>query len=95
VALAFGVTVLIVGAMAFVEVPSLGEPIMRVSETYLTEGLADTGAVNLVTAILLDFRAYDTLGEATVLFAAAMGVLAVVRPVGRLKNETEPSHGNE
>jgi multisubunit Na+/H+ antiporter MnhB subunit len=95
VALVFGITILSVGAMAFMEIPPLGAPHMRVSETYLTEGLADTGAVNLVSAILLDFRAYDTLGEATVLFAAAMGVLAVVRPVGRRKTETEPGYGSE
>ncbi len=37
----------------------------------------------MVASILLDFRGYDTLGEATVLFTAVMGVLAVVRRVGR------------
>jgi len=95
VALVFGITVLLAGAMVFAEIPPLGAPQMRVSETYLTEGLAETGAVSLVSAILLDFRAYDTLGESTVLFAAAMGVLAVARPVGRRKAGTEPSHGNE
>jgi len=36
-----------------------------------------------VTAVILDFRAFDTLGEATVLFTAVIGVLAVVRRTGR------------
>jgi len=32
-----------------------------------------------VTSVLLDFRAYDTLGEATVLFAAIVGALTLLR----------------
>ena len=34
---------------------------------------------NIVTAILLDYRAYDTLGEASVLFCAVLGVAAILR----------------
>ena len=45
----------------------------------------ETGAANLVASVILDYRAFDTLGEATVLFTAVMGVLAVVRKVGRKK----------
>lgn len=37
----------------------------------------DTGAVNSVTAIVFDYRGYDTLGEATVLFTAAVALGAV------------------
>ncbi|MHC5035303.1 MAG: hydrogen gas-evolving membrane-bound hydrogenase subunit E [Planctomycetota bacterium] len=44
---------------------------------------AQTGATNLVTAVLLDFRAYDTLGEATVIFAAILGCYALLRTQGR------------
>jgi multisubunit Na+/H+ antiporter MnhB subunit len=40
-------------------------------------------AANYVTAILLDYRAYDTLGEATVIFTAVLGAYAVLRKVGR------------
>jgi multisubunit Na+/H+ antiporter MnhB subunit len=47
------------------------------------EMLLPTGASNRVTAVVLDFRGYDTLGEATVLFTAVAGVLAVLRKVGR------------
>jgi len=32
---------------------------------------------------LLDFRAYDTLGEATVIFAAVIGTYVLLRKVGR------------
>ena len=58
---------------------------MKVAKVYLDQGLVKTGATNLVSAVILDYRAYDTLGEATILFAAVIGVLAVVRKVGRKK----------
>jgi len=51
----------------------------------LNQGLSKTGAANLVTSVILDFRGYDTLGEATVLFTAVMGVIVVLRKIGRIK----------
>ncbi|MBM3249703.1 MAG: DUF4040 domain-containing protein [Candidatus Omnitrophica bacterium] len=69
------------------ELPQFGEPMMSVVKKYLEEGTSETGAVNLVTAVILDFRAYDTLGEATVLFTAVIGIMAVLRPRGRKKVE--------
>jgi len=63
--------------------PEFGYPLMRVSQTYINEGLQQTGAANIVTAIILGYRGYDTLGEATVLFTAVVGTLAVMRAVGR------------
>ncbi len=75
----------IVGIKCFKDLPEFGYPIMRVSRTYIEEGLAKTGATNLVGSVILDFRAYDTLGEATILFTAVIGVLAVVRKIGRKK----------
>ena len=67
------------------DLPQFGHPIMRVANHYLVWGLTETGATNLVTSVILDFRAYDTLGEATVLFTAVIGVLAVLRRIGRKK----------
>lgn len=72
-------------AKCFKDLPGFGYPIMRVAKTYLAEGLAKTGATNLVGAVILDYRAYDTLGEATILFTAVIGVLAIVRRIGRKK----------
>jgi len=70
---------------ALKELPNFGAPIMRVAKEYIERGLEKTGATNIVAAIILDFRGYDTLGEATILFTAVMGVLAVMRKVGRIK----------
>jgi len=79
--------VLAVAYFSLNELPPFGKPIMLMSEPYLRSGLSSNAAVNYVTSILLDFRAYDTLGEATVIFAAVIGAYAVLRAVGR-KHET-------
>jgi len=70
---------------ALKELPNFGQPIMRVAKEYIEGGLKKTGATNIVASIILDFRGYDTLGEATILFTAVMGVLAVMRKVGRIR----------
>lgn len=78
---------LILAYFALKELPQFGQPTMRVAQVYINKGLEKTRAANIVAAIILDFRGYDTLGEATVLFTAVMGVLAVIRKVGRIKKE--------
>ncbi len=72
---------------ALQELPRFGQPTMRVAQEYINQGLEKTGATNIVAAIILDFRGYDTLGEATILFTAVMGVLAIIRRVGRINEE--------
>lgn len=52
------------------------------SAIYISEGIHMTGATNLVTGVLLDFRAYDTLGEATVIFTAILGGIILLRKKG-------------
>lgn len=44
---------------------------------------------NVVTSIVFDYRGFDTLGEATVLFAAVTGVLTTIRIAfpGKRKHE--------
>lgn len=64
-----------------------GEPLMTVSRFYPIDAISGTGAVNVVTSVILDYRAFDTLGEATVLFTAVIGVLTVMRSVGKKKEE--------
>ncbi len=83
----FIATFLFVAVKAFKDLPEFGYPIMRIANTYLKEGLVKTGASDLVTSVILDFRAYDTLGEATILFTAVIGVLTIVRRIGRKKKD--------
>lgn len=54
--------------------PSVGEeekPTNNiVSETYIADGYKDTEAINVVTAMILSYRGFDTFGETNVLFIA-------------------------
>lgn len=50
------------------------------SEHYISKGVQETGAINLVTSVLYDYRAFDTLGETTVLLTAAT-ILSFMVPV--------------
>ena len=85
IAVAFILLFLIFGYMSLKELPAFGYPIMKVAAEYLEQGLSQTGAANLVSSVMLDFRAYDTLGEATALFTAVIAVMAIMRRVGRKK----------
>ncbi|MFI3213463.1 MAG: hydrogen gas-evolving membrane-bound hydrogenase subunit E [Eubacteriales bacterium] len=58
----------------------------EVSERYIEQGLQETGAVNIVTGMILDYRAFDTFGESNVLFIAAITVLILLR-VDKKKKE--------
>ena len=49
----------------------------------------DTGVLNMVTSIVLDYRAYDTMFETIVLFTAALAVVITIKTskVRRMVNE--------
>jgi len=81
----FMVIFLLAAMKAFSHLPAFGEPGLRMANYYIDQGLSGTGASNLVAAVILDFRGYDTLGEATVLFTSVAGIVAVLRKVGRKK----------
>jgi multicomponent Na+:H+ antiporter subunit B len=51
----------------------------RITEYYLQNAYPETGVENVVTAVLAAYRGFDTLGEATVVVAAGVAVLLVLR----------------
>ena len=59
---------------AIVDITKFGSPFMKISKFYISSGLEKTGASNIVSAIALGFRSYDSLGGIIVLFALAIGV---------------------
>jgi len=80
------------GLQVFYEFPEFGIPAMErfqdaAAATYLATGAETTGAPNIVTAVLLDFRGWDTLGEGTVLFCAVLGATAIMRRRARRKDD--------
>ena len=55
----------------------------EVARRYIEKGLEETGAVNIVAGMILDYRAFDTFGESCVLFVAACCVLFLLRVDGQ------------
>lgn len=55
-----------------------------------TGALGEVGPANMVTAVLGDYRGYDTMGETVVIFTAALCVLLLLRP-SRPENEESSS----
>ena len=59
--------------------PSWGDPgspaSLHVSPYYIEHGEAETHAPNLVTAVLADYRGYDTMFETVVIFAAGIACI--------------------
>ena len=51
----------------------------EVSQRYIEKGVEETGATNIVSGMILNYRAFDTLGESHVLFVAACSVILLLR----------------
>jgi len=68
----------------------------HVSPRYIEKSSDETGLKNFVTAVLADYRAYDTLGEAAVIFTAGLAAALIVRPYGKNKKKRrDKSTGEE
>lgn len=99
------IAVLIIWALIGVaaELPSVGDPnapvVNEVVERYSEKGLEETGAVNIVAGMILDYRAFDTLGESNVLFIAVCSVLMLLRvkldDSGRISDEKKDAEEND
>jgi len=63
-----------------------GYPDASDMDDYIIENAQEeTGSNNVVAAVLFDYRGFDTLGEATILFTAVTGVLLLLRASKRKK----------
>lgn len=90
------ILVLVLGGLllhASSDFPALGDATSPandhpVAKHYIQEVGNDTHVPNLVTAVLADYRGYDTLFETVVVFVAGIGILAVIGiPTARLRVE--------
>lgn len=84
VSIAIIFVIFLAGIKVFETLPDFGTAIFAkapdaASQIYVSEGLKKTGAANIVASVILDFRAYDTLGEATVLFTSIIGATVILR----------------
>jgi multicomponent Na+:H+ antiporter subunit B len=90
------VVAVVVGAAliwATYELPAFGvasTPInQHVVPYYIENSVKDTTVINLVSAVLADYRGYDTLGETTVVFTAGIGVMLLLKGRRRGKSGTD------
>lgn len=80
------IVVVITGALliyATVDMPDWADPhspaSTHVSPRYIEKTVEETATPNMVTSVLADYRGYDTLGETTVVFTAAMACILLLR----------------
>ncbi len=81
----FGISLIFFAAVMILAAFSMrpfGEPTFsEMDDYYIYNAQAETGANNVVTSVLYDYRGFDTLGEATVLFTAVIGITALFKGV--------------
>lgn len=65
----------------------------EVSARYIEAGIEETGAVNIVAGMILDYRAFDTFGESNVLFIATVCVTIMLRVDSKRRKEEELESG--
>ncbi len=67
---------------ATLDMPPYGDPAApinhHVAVRYIEKSGIEVGPPNIVTSVLASYRGYDTLGEVTVIFTAAIGVMALM-----------------
>lgn len=74
------------------DMPRYGDPDAPVhtymAPRFLQESVREVGPPNIVTSVLASYRGYDTFGETTVVFTAAIGALLLLTGLRRRKGKT-------
>ncbi len=80
------VATLVTGALLFYSTGDFAEwgsadspPNQHVSVHYVEKAVEETHVPNIVTAVLGDYRGYDTMFELVVIYCAGTGVMAILR----------------
>lgn len=99
--LCVAVTVIFIAVMlrVVIDLPMFGDPGSptnnEVAARYLEQGIEETGAINFVAGMILDYRAFDTFGESNVLFMAVIGVLMLLQKDKKNISEAEEQENRE
>ncbi len=56
-----------------------GQPPSQMDDYIIENAQSETGSNNAVAAVVFDYRGFDTLGEATILFTAVTAVAMLFR----------------
>jgi multisubunit Na+/H+ antiporter MnhB subunit len=65
--------------LAFSQAPSFTASLTTVARYYVDQTFQQIGVTNVVSAVTFDWRGFDTFGEATLLFTAAVGIRLILR----------------
>lgn len=98
------VSLLLGGALFYgtLDMPGYGDPEAPVhnymAPRFLERSAEEVGPPNVVTSVLASYRGYDTFGETTVIFTAAIGVLLLLsrhrrRPLDAEESRPAPEGG--
>ncbi|WP_409525306.1 monovalent cation/H+ antiporter subunit A [Nitrincola sp. MINF-07-Sa-05] len=72
------IAALIGGIIGTINYAMLTRPLSSISDYFLNNSVSGGGGTNVVNVILVDFRGFDTLGEALVLGIAALGIFKLI-----------------
>jgi multicomponent Na+:H+ antiporter subunit B len=82
-------SVLVYGSLEF---PPWGDPMSpassHVSPYYIQKAVEETSVPNLVTAVLADYRGYDTMFETIVIFTAGIACMVLLRTFKKTDSES-------
>jgi multicomponent Na+:H+ antiporter subunit B len=67
----------------------------EVSQYYIEHTMEDSGVPNMVTAVLADYRGYDTMFETVVVLIAGIAIMAILRVMNQSPGGAEPSPPHE
>ena len=90
--LPIAVTTITAAALIYgtLDMPIFGDPMApihtHVAPRYIEMSGEEIGVPNIVTSVLASYRGYDTLGEVTVVFTAAIGVMLLLGGTKNKKN---------
>jgi len=93
-------TILLIGVMLYAVsyLPPVGDSANPdnniVAKRYIENGLQETGAVNIVSGMILTYRAFDTFGETNVLFIATCCVMIMLMLDEKTLEEQEEQNSN-
>ena len=62
-----------------------------VSTYYIENTMSDSGVPNMVTAVLADYRGYDTMFETIVVLIAGIAIMAILRVMNQTPGGAKPS----
>jgi multicomponent Na+:H+ antiporter subunit B len=77
------------------DIPAYGDPANPIHhhlvQRFIEDSPEEIGIPNIVTSVLASYRGYDTLGETTVVFTAAIGVLVLIGGARRRHSDQDES----